>query len=100
MKKKVMSMSEVVEYTSLSRATIYRHRKIQDFPEPISLTTSRIVFWTSDVDDWLETRPKKLTPEVVESKRRVRCPLTPSEMDEARLRECAELKAKKQGDAS
>ena len=54
MKKKVMSMSEVVEYTSLSRATIYRRRKIQDFPEPISLTTSRIVFWTSDVDDWLE----------------------------------------------
>ena len=100
MKKKVMSMSEVVKYTSLSRATIYRHCKIQDFPEPISLTTSRIVFWTSDVDDWLENRPKKLNPEVVESKRRVRCPLTPSEMDEARLRECAELKANYQGDAS
>ena len=100
MKKKVMSMSEVVKYTSLSRATIYRHRKIQDFPEPISLTTSRIVFWTSDVDDWLENRPKKLTPEVVESKRRVRCPLTPSEMDEARLRECAELKANYQGHVS
>lgn len=100
MKKKVMSMSEVVKYTSLSRATIYRHRKIQDFPEPISLTTSRIVFWTSDVDDWLENRPKKLNPEVVESKRGVRCPLTPSEMDEARLRECAELKANYQGDAS
>ena len=100
MKKKVMSMSEVVKYTSLSRATIYRHRKIQDFPEPISLTTSRIVFWTSDVDDWLENRPKKLNPEVVESKRRVRCPLTPSEMEEARLRECAELKANNQGDAS
>ena len=81
-------MSEVVEYTSLSRATIYRRRKIQDFPEPISLTTSRIAFRTSDVDDWLENRPKKLNPEVVESKRRVRCPLTPSEMDEARLREC------------
>ena len=100
MKKKVMSMSEVVEYTSLSRATIYRRRKIQDFPEPISLTTFRIAFRTSDVDDWLETRPKKLTPEVVENKRRVRCPLTPSEMDEARLRECAELKANYQGDAS
>ena len=97
---KLMNMSEVSAYTSLSRAAINRCREIGDFPQAVQLTGSRIGFFVCEVDEWLKGRPRKKGPEVNDNKRRVRCPQTPSEMEEARLRECAELKAKKQGDAS
>ena len=97
---KVMNMAETQEYTSLSRATINRHRQIGDFPKAVRITGTRIGFVICEVEDWLASRPREMGPEVNDNKRRVRCPQTPSEMDEARLRECAELKAKKQGDAS
>ena len=98
--KKVMNMSEVVEYTSLSRATINRRREIGDFAEPVKLTSSRIAFFTSDIDLWLETRLRKSGPEVNDNKRRVRCPQTPQELEEARLQDCAELTANKREQAS
>ena len=78
--KKVMNMSEVVEYTSLSRATINRRREIGDFPEPVELTSSRIAFFTSDIEQWLEARTRKSCPEVNDNKRRVRCPQTPKNL--------------------
>jgi predicted DNA-binding transcriptional regulator AlpA len=95
-----MNMVETQEYTSLSRATIYRLCKIGDFPKAVKITDSRIGFILSEVEEWLTLRPRQKGPEVNDNKRRVRCPQTPSEMEEARSRECAELKAKKQGDAS
>ena len=97
---KVMNMAETQEYTTLSRATINRHRQIGDFPKAVRITGTRIGFVISEVEDWLASRPREMGPEVNDNKRRVRCPQTPSEMEEARLRECAELKAKKEGDAS
>ena len=97
---KVMNMAETQEYTSLSRATINRHRQIGDFPKAVRITGIRIGFISSEVEDWLASRPRENGPEVNNKKRRVRCPQTPCELEEARLRECAELKAKKQGDAS
>ena len=97
---KIMNMADTQEYTSLSRATINRYRQIGDFPKAVRITGTRIGFVISEVEDWLASRPREMGPEVNDNKRRVRCPQTPSEMDEARLRECAELKAKKQGDAS
>ena len=97
---KIMNMADTQEYTSLSRATIYRLCKIGDFPKAVKITDSRIGFFLSELEEWVTSRPREKGPEVNGNKRRVRCPQTPSEMDEARLRECAELKAKKQGDAS
>ena len=97
---KIMNMVETQEYTSLSRATINRHRQIGDFPKAVKITDSRIGFFLSEVEEWVTSRPREKGPEVNGNKRRVRCPQTPSEMEEARLRECVELKAKKQGDAS
>ena len=97
---KVMNMAETQEYTTLSRATINRHRQIGDFPKAVRITGTRIGFVISEVEDWLASRPREMGPEVNDNKRRVRCPQTPSEMDEARLRECAELKSNYQGDAS
>ena len=97
---KVMNMAETQEYTSLSRATINRHRQNGDFPKAVRITGTRIGFVLSELEEWVTSRPREKGPEVNGNKRRVRCPQTPSEMEEARLRECAELKAKKQGDAS
>ena len=96
--KTMLSMKETEKATSLSRATINRYREIGDFPEAIELTKRRIVFVASEVDEWIGNRPRKKGPEVNDNKRRVRCPQTPSELEEARLQEYAELKANKQED--
>ena len=96
--KTILSMKETEKATSLSRATINRYREIGDFPEAIELTKRRIVFVASEVDEWIGNRPRKNGPEVNDNKRRVRCPQNPSELEEARLQDYAELKAKKQED--
>ena len=96
---KVMNMVDTQEYTSLSRSTINRHRKVGDFPKAVKITNNRIGFVVSEVDEWLGSRPRELGPEVNDNKRRVRCPQTPQELEEAQRQEYAELKAKRQGDA-
>ena len=93
--KTILSMKETEKATSLSRATINRYREIGDFPEAIELTKRRIVFVASEVDEWIGNRPRKKRPEVNDNKRRVRCPQTPSELEEARLQEYAQMKANK-----
>ena len=98
--KTILTMQEAQEATSLSRATINRYREIGDFPEAIELTKRRIVFVASEVDEWIGNRPRKKGPEVNDNKRRVRCPQTPSELEEARLQEYAEMKANKEGDGA
>ena len=47
---KIMNMVETQEYTSLSRATIYRLCKIGDFPKAVKITDSRIGFILSEVE--------------------------------------------------
>ena len=99
-RKVILTMKETQEATSLSRATIYRLGDIGDFPKAVKITDNRIGFVVSEVDEWLESRPRALGPEVNDNKRRVRCPQTPSELEEAKLQECAEMKANKQGDGA
>ena len=95
----VLNMTMTQEYTSLSRATINRRREIGDFPQAVKLTGNRIGFFVSELDEWLKGRPREKGPEVNDNKRRVRCPQTPEELEEAQRQEYAELKANKQGDA-
>ena len=96
----VLNMAMTQKYTSLSRATINRRREIGDFPQAVQLTGSRIGFFVCEVDEWLKGRPRKKGPEVNDNKRRVRCPQTPSELEEARLKEYAEMKANKERDGA
>ena len=98
--KTILSMKETEKATSLSRATINRYREIGDFPEAIELTKRRIVFVASEVEEWIGNRPRKKGPEVNDNKRRVRCPQTPSDLEEARLQEYAQMKANKQGNGA
>ena len=57
----------------------------------------RFGFCVSELDEWLAGRPRKKGPEVNDNKKLVRCPQTPSELEEARQQDYAELKAKRQG---
>ena len=98
--KTILTMKEAQEATSLSRATINRYRQIGGFPKAIQLTENRIAFRANEIEEWVSSRPRENGPEVNDNKPRVRCPQTPSEVEEARLQDYAELKAKKQGDAS
>jgi len=98
--KTILTMKEAQEATSLSRATINRYRQIGGFPKALQLTENRIVFLASEVNEWIGNRPREKGPEVNDNKRRVRCPQTPSELEEARLQEYAQMKANKQGDGA
>ena len=98
--KTILTMKEAQEATSLSRATINRYRQIGSFPKAIQLTESRIAFKANEIEEWVSSRPREKGPEVNDNKRRVRCPQTPSELEEARLQEYAEMKASKKGDGA
>ena len=96
----LLNMTMTQEYTSLSRATINRRREIGDFPQAVKLTGNRIGFFISELDEWLKGRPREKGPEVNDNKKLVRCPQTPSELEEAQRQEYAELKANKSKQAS
>ena len=96
--KTILTMQEAQEATSLSRATINRYRQIGGFPKALQLTENRIAFKAKEIEEWVSSRPREKGPEVNDNKRRVRCPQTPSELEEARLQDYAEMKANKQGD--
>ena len=52
----ILRIEEVVQVTGLSKATIYRRIRDQQFPPPVKLggPTTRAVGWKfADVDDWL-----------------------------------------------
>ncbi|MDN3652315.1 AlpA family phage regulatory protein [Thalassotalea ponticola] len=47
-----ISVKELIELTSLSRATIYRRRKESDFPKAYQLGPKRIGWRLSEVEEW------------------------------------------------
>ena len=98
--KTILTMKEAQEATSLSRATINRYRQIGGFPKALQLTENRIAFRANEIEEWVSSRPRENGPEANDNKPRVRCPQTPSELEEARLQDYAEMKAKKQGDGA
>jgi prophage regulatory protein len=62
---KYLTMKEVRERVRLSRSTIYRKMNKEEFPSPFQFSDS-ILFWKeSEIEQWLESRPRRRTPEVV-----------------------------------
>ena len=98
--KTILTMKEAQEATSLSRATINRYRQIGDFPIALQLTENRIAFKAKEIEEWVSSRPREKGLEVNDNKRLVRCPQTPSELEEARLQEYAQMKANREGDVA
>ena len=54
----LLKVHEVEEMTSLSRSTLYVMMRSGDFPEPLKLGQRAVRWWTSEVQDWLDTRPR------------------------------------------
>jgi predicted DNA-binding transcriptional regulator AlpA len=52
----------VMEKVGLSRATIYRLRKKQDFPEPTRIHGSCVAWSEAEVDDWIRRRLMRRKP--------------------------------------
>lgn len=52
----LISMSEVVKRTSLSRTAINVHRSKGTFPKHVMLSEKRIAFVASEIDIWIAER--------------------------------------------
>lgn len=58
----IINISEVIEFTSISRAKIYEMLKVDSkyydptFPKPVRLSESRIGWVALEVHQWLETK--------------------------------------------
>jgi len=54
----LMTLQQVCKATSLSRTTIWRLQQRDDFPQGVRLSTSRVAYPTSEVEKWIESRPR------------------------------------------
>ena len=54
----LLNISEVKKITKLSKPTIYRLMKYGEFPRPKQLSSNRVAWRNSDVDNWLANLSK------------------------------------------
>ena len=54
----LLKIHEVEKMTSLSRSTLYVMMRSGDFPEPLKLGQRAVRWRASEVQDWLDTRPR------------------------------------------
>ena len=92
-RNKLISQEKAAEYCDLSISTLKRLRKIDDFPQPVQISERRIGYFLNDIEDWINSRPKKKGGGLFVKSKKVRCPQTPLELDQAYYRDLAELKA-------
>lgn len=55
---KILSYKEVVKRTGLSRVTIWRLEKSGKFPQRKQLSQRRVGWVESEINEWLEGRPR------------------------------------------
>ena len=89
--KFLLSIKEASIFTGLSVSTIKRLLVIDDFVEGIKITTRRVVFKKSDIENWINTRPKIIS-EINDNRKKVRCPSSHLELDMAYKIELEQLK--------
>jgi predicted DNA-binding transcriptional regulator AlpA len=53
-----LRLKELKERIGVSRATIYRWAKDYDFPRPVKLGPGTSAWRQSEVDKWLQRRPR------------------------------------------
>lgn len=56
MKNKMLRMRHVVEYTGVSRCTIYRWMNAGTFPRSIRLGEQSVAWLEAEVDAWIQDR--------------------------------------------
>ena len=80
--KFVLSISEASIFTGISQSTIKRLIEINDFVDGTKITPRRVVFKKSDIENWVNTRPKKKS-EITDNKKKVRCPSNHIELNQS-----------------
>ena len=60
---KFLKISEVIELTGLSRASLYRHEKSGKFPQRRQISSNRVGWVESEIEEWMEARPPGLGKE-------------------------------------
>lgn len=53
---RLLSLRELIDLTTLSRATIYRKVSQRSFPPPLKIGQSRVAWRESDVARWMAER--------------------------------------------
>lgn len=53
---RLLSIHQVSERVSFSRATIYLKVNTGEFPGPIKISTSRVAWLESDINDWIQDK--------------------------------------------
>lgn len=59
MKKRLMNLDEVIEYTNLSRSSVYRLMNEGFFPSAIKIGHHKICWVEKEVVKWLDDRIKE-----------------------------------------
>jgi prophage regulatory protein len=59
MTHKILRLPAVLEYTGLSRSTIYAKIAAGQFPPPVALGLRAIGFKSDQVEEWVRTRESK-----------------------------------------
>ena len=57
MKSRILRLPEVMEATGLSRTTIWRMKKRDEFPKSVQLGPRAVGWRSSDIEEWLNSRP-------------------------------------------
>ena len=58
MQAQILRSAEVLRLIGLSRATLWRMTKLGDFPVPVKLGRRCVGWRASEVQDWIESRPR------------------------------------------
>ncbi|MBA3988524.1 MAG: transcriptional regulator [Idiomarina sp.] len=64
---KLIKIKEVMNVTTLSRATIYKYMASGRFPKPVSLGGRAVVWVKEEVEDWVAQRVSERDEETVKS---------------------------------
>ena len=79
--KFVLSIKEASIFTGISQSTIKRLIVRGEFVEGIKLTSRRVVYKKTDIENWVNKRPK--TKSEITFKKKVRCPSNLPELKQA-----------------
>ncbi len=60
---KILRIRNVTEATGLSRTTLWRLERRGDFPHRIRLSPNSIGWIETEVEEWIESRPRKSSSE-------------------------------------
>jgi len=56
---KILTTSDVISITSLSRTTIWRLEKAGIFPSHVQIASNRIGYIEEEIISWVQSRPRK-----------------------------------------